>query len=537
MTPSGRRRGGSRSAGVRAVALVSLWLIGCASQPASQPVSQPVSRPAGPRPAAESAAAPRADSRFAPAEAAIAAKHGSDYSGFNLLERSDRALLWRLTLIDSAKHSIDLQYYVWFGDTLGRLMMDRVIKSADRGVKVRILFDDLNTMLHDMTHVEMRDELLARIDRHPNIQIRVFNPWDDRSLFGRGVGMASDFKRLNRRMHNKQMVVDNRVAIIGGRNLGDEYFGLNPEFNFHDLDVLGVGPVARQASQVFDRYWNSDWVRAIPRLAPGADIPPESELSTASIRTVMANPSLMSIDAGRSDWTAEIDGLPGMLAAGRSEVHTDSPVRDAGTSNHMPNAIHHLMHSAKSELLITNAYIIPDASFMADLRELAGRGVTVRILTNSLASHDVPAVNSHFEQWREPILETGAELYELRPDAAIRGELADIAPLRAEFVGLHTKAMVIDRRRAFVGSMNLDPRSQILNSEMGVLIDSPLLAEKLAERMLRDMAGDNSWQVIRADDGTLRWRSSAGELTSQPARSLSQRMQNVLFKAFPVDLY
>jgi putative cardiolipin synthase len=402
VTLSGRRRGASTSAGVRAAVLVSLWLIGCASQP--------VSRPAGPRPAAESAAAPRADSRFAPAEAAIAAKHGSDYSGFNLLERSDRALLWRLTLIDSAKHSIDLQYYVWFGDTLGRLMMDRVIKSADRGVKVRILFDDLNTMLHDMTHVEMRDELLARIDRHPNIQIRVFNPWDDRSLFGRGVGMASDFKRLNRRMHNKQMVVDNRVAIIGGRNLGDEYFGLNPEFNFHDLDVLGVGPVARQASQVFDRYWNSDWVRAIPRLAPGADIPPESELSTASIGTVMANPSLMSIDAGRSDWTAEIDGLPGMLAAGRSEVHTDSPVRDAGTSNHMPNAIHHLMHSAKSELLITNAYIIPDASFMADLRELAGRGVTVRILTNSLASHDVPAVNSHYEQWREPILDRGRAL-------------------------------------------------------------------------------------------------------------------------------
>jgi putative cardiolipin synthase len=158
---------------------------------------------------------------------------------------------------------------------------------------------------------------------------------------------------------------------------------------------------------------------------------------------------------------------------------------------------------------------------MADLRELAGRGVTVRILTNSLASHDVPAVNSHFEQWREPIRETGAELYELRPDAAIRGELADIAPLRAEFVG----------------SMNLDPRSQSLNSEMGVLIDSPPLAEKLADRMLRDMAGDNSWQVIRADDGTLRWRSSAGELTSQPARSLSQRMQKVLFKAFPVDLY
>ena len=156
-----------------AALILFLSLLGCASQATITP--------AGPKPPVESALAPLAGSRFAPVEAAIAAQHGPDYSGFNLLERSDRALLWRLTLIDSASHSIDLQYYVWFGDTLGRLMMDRVIKAADRGVKVRILFDDLNTMLHDMTHVEMRDELLSRIDRHPNIQIRVFNPWE-RSL-------------------------------------------------------------------------------------------------------------------------------------------------------------------------------------------------------------------------------------------------------------------------------------------------------------------------------------------------------------------
>ncbi|MGB5208733.1 MAG: phospholipase D-like domain-containing protein, partial [Azonexus sp.] len=347
--------------------LLSLSLLGC--------VSQATIGPAGPKPPVEAAQAPRPDSRFAPAEAAIAAQHGPDYSGFNLLEKSDRALLWRLTLIDSASHSIDLQYYVWFGDTLGRLMMDRVIMAADRGVKVRILFDDLNTMLHDMTHVEMRDELLSRIDRHPNIQIRVFNPWEDRSLLGRGVGMASDFKRLNRRMHNKQMVVDNRVAIIGGRNLGDEYFGLNPEFNFHDLDVLGVGPVARQASQVFDRYWNSEWVRAIPKLATDGEIPPEDELSAGAIRNMMANPSLQAIEAHRTDWTAQIAGLPGLLGAGRSEVHTDSPARDVETTNHMPDAIRALMRSANSELLITNAYIIPDANFMADLRELGERGV------------------------------------------------------------------------------------------------------------------------------------------------------------------
>jgi putative cardiolipin synthase len=252
---------------------------------------------------------------------------------------------------------------------------------------------------------------------------------------------------------------------------------------------------------------------------------------------MMANPSLQAIEAHRTDWTAQIAQLPGLLAAGRSEVHTDSPVRDTETRNHMPDAIRALMRSAKSELLITNAYIIPDANFMADLHELGGRGVKVRILTNSLASHDVPAVNSHYEKWREPILATGAQLYELRSDAEMRGELAEIPPLRGEFVGLHTKAMVIDRQRAFIGSMNLDPRSEILNSEMGVIVDSPPLAEKLAERMLRDMDGANSWQVVRTDDGELRWRSAAGELSRQPARSFSQRILNVIFKAFPADLY
>ncbi len=166
------------------------------------------------------------------------------------------------------------------------------------------------------------------------------------------------------------------------------------------------------------------------------------------------------------------------------------------------------------------------------------RGVKVRILTNSLASHDVPAVNSHYEKWREPILVTGAQLYELRSDAEMRGELAEIAPLRAEFVGLHTKAMVIDRQRAFIGSMNLDPRSEILNSEMGVIVDSPPLAEKLAERMLRDMDGANSWQVVRTDDGELRWRSAAGELTRNrhaASRSASRTSSSRPFRSISTD--
>jgi putative cardiolipin synthase len=474
--------------------------------------------------------------RLASVEGRVAALHGADVSGFRLLDRNADGLTWRVSLIENAAHSIDLQYYVWFGDISGQLLLSRVIAAADRGVKVRILFDDLSTMLRRMTSPELRDAMLGRVDRHPNIEVRVFNGWHARDWVGRVVEGAVEFERINRRMHNKQMVVDNRLAIIGGRNIGDEYMGLHPEFNFHDLDVMGIGPVARQASAVFDRYWNSDWVRRIP---------PTTEPATAALTPQMielppeaaAHPAMKAFLADADGRASEVDRLADSLIAGKSVVHTDPPSRAATSRNHMPEAFRALMRSARREVLITNAYIIPDEIFISDLRELVARGVQVRILTNSLEANDVPAVNAHYEKWRKPILGTGATLHELRADAAIQGELVDTPPVRSGFVGLHTKAMVIDRERSFIGSMNLDPRSGIFNSEMGVIIDSPPLATHLARRMELDMGSTNSWQVTRDADGSLRWTSSAGERTIQPARNLWQRMQNLVFKLAPASYY
>jgi putative cardiolipin synthase len=503
---------------------LALILAGCAT---SLPTQKP---PPG------FAQAPREDGRLAAVERRVAAVHGADASGFRLLERNADGLTWRVALIESAAHSIDLQYYVWFGDVSGQLLLARAIAAADRGVKVRILFDDLSTMLRRMTSPELRDGLLARVDRHRNIEVRVFNGWHARDWVGRAVEGAVEFERINRRMHNKQMIVDNRVTIIGGRNIGDEYMGLNTEFNFHDLDVLGVGPVARQASGVFDRYWNSDWVRRIPPYGgpeSGALTPEMIELPPEAA----AHPAMKAFLSAAGSRALAIDQLPSSLSIGTSAVHTDSPSRAATSRNHMPEAFRALMRSAQREVLITNAYIIPDEVFISDLRELASRGVKVRILTNSLASHDVPAVNAHYERWRKPILDTGASLHELRADAAIQAGLVDTPPVQSGFIGLHAKAMVIDRQRSFIGSMNLDPRSEIFNSEMGVIIDSPPLAVDLARSMERDMGGANSWQVTRDAGGNLRWTSSAGERTSQPARSLWQRLQNLVFKLAPASYY
>jgi putative cardiolipin synthase len=510
----------------RAFALVLGFAIaGCAAPP-------PL-----PKPPPGQALAPQPDSPFAPLEARLDARHGEQASGFMLLSRNEDALLWRLALVDSARNSLDLQYYVWFGDKVGQLLLARVIAAADRGVRVRLLFDDLNTLLHDMSSVELRDAALAIIDRHPNIEIRVFNAWRSRDLFGRATESATDFQRLNRRMHNKQMVVDNRVAIIGGRNIGDEYFGLNTAFNFHDLDVLGVGPVARQASGVFDRYWSSDWVRRIPPPDVAAASPERSAGEAAALEALQSNPWSRRLLAGEQSWSKYLAGLEGSLLPGRSAVHTDSPSRAEGAHNHVPQAFRALMRSARREVLITNAYIIPDANLMADLQELAARGVRVRILTNSLASHDVPAVNSHYESWRRPILATGAELHEFRADPAIRASLVELPPFTGRFAGLHTKAMVIDRERSFIGSMNLDPRSEVLNAEMGVVIDSAALAAALAGEMERDMSPANSWRVTLAADGEVQWTDATRTRRTQPARGFLQRVENALFKLFPPSLY
>jgi putative cardiolipin synthase len=249
-----------------------------------------------------------------------------------------------------------------------------------------------------------------------------------------------------------------------------------------------------------------------------------------------ASPSLARFPPDRQDWSAALADLPGRMHAGQSLVHTDTPDGDALT-HHMPRAIRGLVAGAQREVLVTNAYIIPDDASVGDLRAAVARGVRVRMLTNSLASHDVPAVNSHYKQWRKPLLEAGVDLYEMRPDATVQPLLADTPPTKAEFMGLHVKAMAIDRQRVFIGSMNLDPRSAEINSEMGVIVDSPGLAEELARAMERDMAKDNAWRLTLDASGHVRWTAGDQVLTTQPARNAWQRIEDVIFMAFPRDLY
>jgi putative cardiolipin synthase len=286
---------------------------------------------------------------------------------------------------------------------------------------------------------------------------------------------------------------------------------------------------------VFDRFWNSGWV--VPVAALHQAVGDEARAAALTMATRLANaPSLTRFALQPEDWTERFEAVLSRMHAGTSRVHTDSPDEGA-LSHHMPGAIRDLMATATSELLIANAYVIPGQHAVDRTRDLVRQGVAVRMLTNSLASHDVPAVNSHYKPWRKPLIEAGVQLYEVRPDAATQPLLADTAPTRGDFMGFHAKVMVVDAQRVFIGSMNLDPRSWDVNSEMGVVIDSPGLGREVAAAIRRDMQPENAWHVTLGEDGEPVWTAGNQQSRQQPARSFWQRVADVVFMAFPRDLY
>jgi len=465
---------------------------------------------------------PGKDGAFADLEAAFAEKHGTRKSGFLLLDNNAESLHQRLMLIDEARYSLDIKYYLWYGDDSGELIFKRALDAAKNGVRVRLITDDIL--------LTSEDENLALIDAHPNVKVRIFNPWRQYSS-QRKVKAARTLERFNYRMHNKLMVADNRIAIIGGRNLGDEYFGLNSTFNFLDVDVLGVGPVARESSELFDHFWNNPAVASASAFGHALPEASSEEIEYADLERLKKSTRLQHFPIGRQNWDEPLKSLVQRLHPGTSKVVYDTLEEDA-ISRKMATIIPEFNKTAKNELQIVNAYLIPNEDMMNTAHKLIQKGVKIKIITNSLASQDVPAVNSHYGPWRKPILEAGIELYELRPDAAIKTQ-TDTLPIVSGFIGLHSKASVVDRTRVYIGSFNLDPRARDFNTEMGVLIDSPELAEELARLAEELMQPKNSWQVKFDDEGKLIWQSGEDIRTRQPAQSFWQRVMDAFFKLFP----
>jgi cardiolipin synthase C len=462
----------------------------------------------------------------------VAARAHDSHSGFRIITPGLDALLVRAQMIDAAERTVDLQYFIFRCDTTGRLITAALRRAADRGVRVRALVDDSDTVAGD-------EQLLAQ-DGHPNIEVRVFNPFVYRghSMSLRAVEFLFNARRLDYRMHNKLLVVDDTVALVGGRNIGDQYFQIAPDSQFADDDVFVAGPVADELAATFDEYWNS--VLAIPAAALGgsrtlpAAVAPAGDLA-AQIATGEPYAGMLS---GR---------LP--LVWAHAEVVCDSPDKKRVASGERPG---HMMGAAvlsaagatQSELLMVTPYFIPTPEEFQVLQDLRRRQVRVRILTNSLEANPAAFAQSGYVPYRVPMLQDGIELYEARArlgNTQGSGQTAEIS--RHGNYALHAKLFVFDRQRLFVGSMNFDKRSKNLNTEVGLIIDSPELASQTAARFAAMVQPQNAYAVALREPtagraAQLYWRTEeAGwsvDYLSEPARSPWQRVAVQSMSLLPV---
>jgi putative cardiolipin synthase len=467
---------------------------------------------------------PASDGLLAGFSRSCKARGAAQESCFLLLDRNDEDLKWRLALIDSAQSSIDLQTFIWAGDFSGRLLISRMLMAAERGVRVRLLVDDFPT--------RGRDRAIAALDQHPNIEIRLWNPGNQRRL-GRNLEFLARLQELNHRLHNKVMIADNRAVISGGRNIADAYFGLRERYNFFDLDLLAVGPVVGPTSAMFDRYWNS--LQAVPgvnfhRRASAEEVPAiKAELQ----RWLSASPLSETVSIKPQDWSEQIQQGMNAMVPGRAEVIYDIP-GEREPSQDALIGLQRFFRQAEREVLALNPYLVPGEPFFAEAQALEERGVAMAIMTNSLGSTNQPIVHEAYSRTRLPMIEAGVDVYEMKYLAAMKREL-DSPPVKSSFVSLHAKAAVLDREHVFIGSFNFSPRSRNLNTEMGILVHSREFGEQVATVMERAMAADNAWRLRTDGNGKLSWESADGTLTRQPSQNFWRNIQNGIFGLLPVE--
>ncbi len=461
--------------------------------------------------------------------ALTAGQAAAEDSGYLLVDRSDEALHWRLALIDSATRSLDMQYYLWKGDAAGGLLARRLIQAADRGVRVRMLVDDF-LITNDGSDA-------AGIAQHPMIDIRIYNPWTNRG--NRVVSRAFEWLSrpdLNSRMHNKVLVADNRVAIAGGRNIANEYFGLNSNQNFRDLDVVTVGPVVEDLSQAFNDYWTDEWTYPIQELV--ADHPGADELDELRERVLEIYDEereiLTSFTLAPRNWEKELEAMSQGMTFGPGLAVADDPNEArGGTPNQVFMSLGMLVEGIQQELVIISAYFVPGERLIEYFATLGDRGIRVIVLTNSLASNNHAIANSQYKKMRRALVEAGVELYEMRHDARVIDEV-DTPPVRSKSLVLHSKAVMVDRKRAYIGGLNLSPRGVLYNTENGMLIEDAEFAEQLASMLAGDISPENAWKVGLDPDGRLYWESGAGRVYRQPAQSGWQRAADWFFGLFPL---
>ena len=450
-------------------------------------------------------------------------------SGVSLLADPDDALQSRLHLAALAQSTLDLQYYLWQGDDSGLALTYEVLRAAERGVRVRILLDDI--------YHSGRDSAYQALDSHPNVEVRLFNPMGNRGSV-KQMNYAVGKSAFNYRMHNKIFLVDGVAAILGGRNIGDEYFGRDASFNFQDMDAIVVGKVAADAGGAFDLFWNAELaipVSALTQRTYHITEEQTAQLITARERVRPAVKRGRAASATRADWLATL--ASGLLWT-KAEILVDRPDR---SDDYPDSAFMTFMHDAHAQpresAVIQTAYLIPNGPTLANLERLTSAGVTLRILTNSAKSNNHSSVHAYYAGYRKALLTTGIDLYEVQGKGSLAAYLDRVG--EDAHAGLHTKAMVIDDRVAVIGSYNMDPRSRVWNSEIALIVRDPDFARQILQEMERDFAPEASWRLSLDDTGALIWTGESGDelvqLTKDPGSSWWDRFLWGMLRLLPLE--
>ena len=478
---------------MRLLLLAMLLLAGCATQDVPRP---------------DSYALPAQDSPLAQALRQLAAHQPPGHSGFRLLSASTEAFAARMKMIGAAQVSLDVQYYIVHDGLTTRALVNELLQAADRGVRVRILLDDLTS--------DGSDYRIATLAAHPNVQIRVFNPLHlgRSNIVTRSLGRLLHLSQQHRRMHNKLLLADSSLAIVGGRNLGDEYFDADQTFNFTDIDLLGAGPVAKQLAGSFDQYWNHSLsvpIQQFLRRPPSTDdleqarrelelyLQTERKRDEPRYRKLLTDHSQTTL----RQWLAELTWAP-------SEALWDHP--DKISAEGMPDPallltrqLQPALDGVQRELVLVSAYFVPTREGVEYFAGLSESGVDIKVLTNSLEATDVPAVHGGYAPYRRALLELGVRLFEMRRQA---DQEAPVSFSGDSESSLHSKAAIFDGQAVFLGSLNFDPRSVLWNTEVGILVHSPELAGETRQLTLEGTAPAVSYEVRlqgAADNAQLVW--------------------------------
>lgn len=421
-----------------------------------------------------------------------------DESGVHLLQNAHDAFASRILLTRTAEKTLDIQYYIWKKDLTGMLMFQALLEAADRGVRIRLLLDD--------NGINGLDTELSALDQHPHIEVRLFNPFFLRRA--KWTGFLTNFKKLNRRMHNKSFLTDNQAAIVGGRNIGNEYFGAGTGALFSDLDVLVIGRVVSEISGHFDIYWNSEFSVPIRHVVQHKNnnslkntlksirhLPPASE-TVEYIRLIQDSSFIQDLFSEK-------------LKMRWSRVHlvSDDPSKILDKSKPgqlLKNQIQRIIGEPKREVTLVSPYFVPTRAGVKLFSSMVRQGVNVRILTNSLNATDVKVVHAGYEKRRKRLLKNGVKLYEMKRIVNSSRTKEQAGPFGSSGSSLHAKTFSIDGERIFVGSLNFDPRSINLNTEMGVVIENPEIAKEI-QTIFDLRVLENSYEVLLKKNGGLKW--------------------------------